>query len=155
MKHQQLGEARQSGIGASFNHPGRLTAASQLVFPVIPPDIISQFESLQVSDKLAAPLQPQRVVPVPVPRLLDVPKRATASDASIQAARAKEATKKPQTLNDSIFAGPVGPVTSNANVIEPNVVRPQTTNRGLSANLNQDFIVLIAAVLNGLINLPP
>jgi hypothetical protein len=32
-------------------------------------DIISQFETLQVSDKLAAPLQPQRVVPVPVPRL--------------------------------------------------------------------------------------
>ncbi|KAJ5867401.1 hypothetical protein N7534_001954 [Penicillium rubens] len=97
-------------------------------------DIISQFETLQVSDKLAAPLQPQRVVPVPVPRLLDVPKRATTSDASIQATRAKEATKKPQTLNDSIFAGPVGPITSNANVIGPNVVRSQTTTRGLSAS---------------------
>ncbi|KAJ5483469.1 hypothetical protein N7530_002715 [Penicillium desertorum] len=97
-------------------------------------DIISQFESLQVSDKLAAPLQPQRVVPVPVPRLLGVPKRTTTSDAFTQAARAKEATKKPQTLNDSIFAGPVGPVSSSANVMEPNSVRSQTTTRGLSAS---------------------
>jgi hypothetical protein len=97
-------------------------------------DIISQFESLQVSDKLAAPLQPQRVVPVPVPRLLGVPKKTTTSDAFTQAARAKEAKKKPQTLNDSIFAGPVGPVSSSANVMEPNSVRSQTTTRGLSAS---------------------
>lgn len=102
-------------------------------------DIISQFESLQVSDKLAAPLQPQRVVPVPVLRPLEIPKKTTTSDASVQVtpalvSRPKEATKKPQTLNDSIFAGPVGPVTSNANnFIEPNAVRSQTTTRWLSA----------------------
>ncbi|KAJ5426800.1 hypothetical protein N7465_001870 [Penicillium sp. CMV-2018d] len=102
-------------------------------------DIISQFESLQVSDKLAAPLQPQRVVPVPTLRPLNIPKMATTSDASVQvtsalASRPKEATKKPRTLDDSIFAGPVGPVTSNANVIEPHAVQSQTMTRGLSAN---------------------
>ncbi|KAJ5704883.1 hypothetical protein N7536_000572 [Penicillium majusculum] len=102
-------------------------------------DIISQFESLQVSDKLAAPLQPQRVVRVPTLRPLNIPKMTTTSDASIQvtpalASRPKEATKKPRTLDDSIFAAPVGSVTSNANVIEPNAVQPQTMTRGLSAN---------------------
>ncbi|KAF4766605.1 hypothetical protein HAV15_010298 [Penicillium sp. str.  len=102
-------------------------------------DIISQFESLQVSDKLAAPLQPQRVVRVPTLRPLNIPKMTTTSDASIQvtpalASRPKEATKKPRTLDDSIFAAPVISVTSNANVIEPNAVQPQTMTRGLSAN---------------------
>lgn len=101
-------------------------------------DIISQFESLQVSDKLAAPLQPQRVVPVPTLRPLNIPKTATTSDTSVQvtpalAPRAKEATKKPRTLDDSIFAGPVGPVTSKADVIEPNAMQSQTMTRGLSA----------------------
>lgn len=102
-------------------------------------DIISHFESLQVSDKLAAPLQPQRVVPVPTFRPLNIPKMATTSDASVRitpvlASRPKEAIKKPRTLDDSIFAGSVGPVTSNANVIEPNAVQSQTMIRGLSAN---------------------
>lgn len=112
-------------------------------------DVISQFETLQVSDKLAAPLQPQRVVPVPALRPLRIPKKATTSDMSVQAtpalgSRAKESTKKPQTLNDSIFAGSVPLVTPNANVIEPNAVRSQTTGRVLSANhpnipKHQDF----------------
>ncbi|KAJ5214421.1 hypothetical protein N7449_001590 [Penicillium cf. viridicatum] len=103
-------------------------------------DIISHFESLQVSDKLAAPLQPQRVVPVPTLRPLNIPKMATTSDASVHitpalASRPKEATKKPRTLDDSIFAGSVGPVTSSANDIEPNTVQSQTMTRGwLSAN---------------------
>ncbi|CAI7616025.1 unnamed protein product [Penicillium crustosum] len=102
-------------------------------------DIISQFESLQVSDKLAAPLQPQRVVRVPTLRLLDIPKMTPTPDASGQvtpalASRRKEATKKPRTLDDSIFAAPVGSVTSNANVIKPNAVQSQTMTWGLSAN---------------------
>ncbi|KGO68478.1 hypothetical protein PITC_071030 [Penicillium italicum] len=94
-----------------------------------------KFESLQVSDKLVAPLQPQRVVPVPTLRPLDIPKKSTTSDASVQVTPAlvslpKEAKKKPRTLNDSIFAEPVGPVTSNS----LNTVLLQTTSRGLSAN---------------------
>lgn len=102
-------------------------------------DIISQFESLQVSDKLAAPLQPQRVVRVPTIRPLNIPKMATASDVSVHVtpavtSRPKEATKKPRTLDDSIFGGPVGRATSNANVIESNAVQSQTMARGLSAN---------------------
>ncbi|KAJ5501478.1 hypothetical protein N7453_006295 [Penicillium expansum] len=102
-------------------------------------DIISHFESLQVSDKLVAPLQPQRVIPVPKLRPLDIPKKSTTSDASVQVtpamvSRSKEEMKRPRTLNDSIFAGPVGPVTSNSNVFGPNAVLSQTTTRGLSAN---------------------
>ncbi|KAJ5963538.1 uncharacterized protein N7479_003414 [Penicillium vulpinum] len=99
------------------------------------PDIISQFESLQVSSKLAAPLQPQRAIPTPVLRDLKVPKRTTTSDASVQVTPAlgshpKEATKKPLTLNDSIFAGPVGPVISN----DTNAIRSQTATRTLGLN---------------------
>ncbi|KAJ5502195.1 hypothetical protein N7463_005069 [Penicillium fimorum] len=104
------------------------------------PDIISQFETLQVSDKLAAPLQPQRVVPTPAIRPLEVLKRVTAPVASTQVtpalgSRLKETVKKPLTLNNSIFAGPVGPVTSTCKVMEPNAMRPQTTTRALSANV--------------------
>ncbi|KAJ5608249.1 hypothetical protein N7537_004868 [Penicillium hordei] len=102
-------------------------------------DIISQFEPLQVSDKLVAPLQPQRVVPVPALRLLNIPKITTASNASVHvtpvlASPPKEATKKPRTLDDSIFAGLVGPITSNANFIQPDSVQSQTMTRGLKAN---------------------
>lgn len=102
-------------------------------------DIISQFESLQVSDKLVAPLQPQRVLCAPTIRLLNIPKIATTSDASVQVSptltsRLKEVTKKPRTLNVSIFIGPIGPVTSNTNVIKPIAVQSKTMTRGLSAN---------------------
>ncbi|KAJ9491088.1 hypothetical protein VN97_g2146 [Penicillium thymicola] len=94
-------------------------------------DIISQFESLQVSDKLAAPLQPQRVVPVPTLRPLNIPKMATTSDASVQvtpamALRAKEATKKPRTLDDSIFAGPT--MTRGLSANHPNIPKQQSVH---------------------------
>ncbi|KAJ5811090.1 hypothetical protein N7447_010606 [Penicillium robsamsonii] len=103
-------------------------------------DIISQFETLQASDKLAAPLQPQRVVCTPAIRPLEVPKRTIAFDESVQVTPAlgsgpKDSVKRPLTLNDSIFAGPVGPVTSTSKVMEPNAMRSQTTTRALSANV--------------------
>ncbi|KAJ5373387.1 hypothetical protein N7517_005393 [Penicillium concentricum] len=102
-------------------------------------DIISHFEFLQVSEKLAAPLQPQRAVPTPTSRPLKIPKKANTSDASVQVtpalgSRPKEAAKKPLTLNDSIFAGPVGSVTSVPKVTEPNARRSQTMAGALSSN---------------------
>ncbi|CAI7564519.1 unnamed protein product [Penicillium glandicola] len=104
------------------------------------PDIISRFETLQVSEQLAAPLQPQRAVPAPTLRPLEVTKRAITSDAPVQAtpaleSRPKQPAKRTLTLDDSMFAGPpIANLTSKARIIEPNVVRPQATTRALSAN---------------------
>ncbi|OQE36282.1 hypothetical protein PENCOP_c012G06325 [Penicillium coprophilum] len=98
-----------------------------------------KFESLQVSDKLIAPLQPQRVSPNPAVRLLETSKGATTSDASVQVtsvlgARSKETVKKAMTLSDSIFAGPAGPIILTSTVTEPNQMRSQITTRALGAN---------------------
>ncbi|KAJ5446903.1 Amino acid transporter transmembrane [Penicillium cf. griseofulvum] len=102
-------------------------------------DILSQFESLEVSDKLAPPLQPQRAIPTPATRPLEIPKRAATSDASVQVtpalgSRPKEVARKPLTLDDSIFAGPIGPATSTSKATEPNAMRSQMTTRALSVN---------------------
>ncbi|KAJ5150727.1 uncharacterized protein N7500_010916 [Penicillium coprophilum] len=102
-------------------------------------DIISQFESLQVSDKLVAPLQPQRASPNPAIRPLEPPKRATTSEASVQlnsvlGARSKETVKRAMTLSDSIFAGPVGPNILTSKATEPNEMRSQIMTRALDVN---------------------
>jgi hypothetical protein len=102
------------------------------------PDIISQLESLEVSEKLAPPLQPQRAIPTPPTRPLEIPKRAAKSDASVQVtsavgSRPKQVTRKPMTLDDSIFARSAGPATSTPKATEPNA-QSQITTRALSAN---------------------
>ncbi|KAJ5143978.1 uncharacterized protein N7515_002765 [Penicillium bovifimosum] len=71
-------------------------------------DIITRLETLQVSGKLAAPLQPQRATntaPVPSPKPIDVSKRPPTFDAAPPRPR-EEISKKSLPLHSSIHAGP-------------------------------------------------
>lgn len=97
-------------------------------------DIITRFEALQVSDKLAPPLQPQRATPERSAGALEVPKRSTASNTSKPRSLVAP-IKRVLSINGSIYADPVSSVSSSQmNIIGPHLAQTQVPTRMLSTS---------------------